>query len=108
MAAVDELEEAVIDQLMGIMVKSQQEGHDAFKSIQKHLSEQGLLVMLVKLLELIYYKCSTPFERDRDLLGVESDDHFENEESPEKIASEMLDPLAEKMLRLLYLLIKQN
>lgn len=62
--------------------------------------------MIVKLLELIYYKSSTPDERDRDLLEVEIEVNDNHEESPERIASEMLDPLAEKTLRLLYLLIK--
>ena len=64
--------------------------------------------MIVKLLELIYYKSSTPDERDRDLLENEIEVNDNHEESPERIASEMLDPLAEKILRLLYLLIKQN
>lgn len=64
--------------------------------------------MIVKLLELIYYKSSTPDERDRDLLDIEIEVNDNHEESPEKIASEMLDPLAEKILRLLYLMIKTN
>ena len=35
-------------------------------------------------------------------------DFNENEDCPENIAREMLDPLAEKVLRLLHMLIKQN
>jgi hypothetical protein len=65
-------------------------------------------VIVVKLLELIYYKSSTPDERERDLLENEIEVNDNHDESPEKIASEMLDPLAEKMLRFLYLLVKTN
>lgn len=31
------------------------------------------MVMLVKILELIYYKCVTPEQRDKDLLGVQAE-----------------------------------
>jgi hypothetical protein len=65
--------------------------------------------MLIKILELIYYKVVSQPEREKDLLGVEPINPIEQiEESPEHIAMETLDPLAERILRLVYLLIKQN
>jgi hypothetical protein len=63
--------------------------------------------LLIKLLELIYYKVTSVHIRERDLLGIEPPPgSLEDEDIPESIAKEMLDPLAEKILRLLHMLIK--
>jgi hypothetical protein len=64
---------------------------------------------MIKLLELIYYKVTPQAQRDRDLLGVDPGNALDNlDENPEMIAMDYLDPLADKILRLLHLLIKQN
>lgn len=64
---------------------------------------------MIKLLELIYYKVTPSAQRDRDLLGVDPGNALDNlDENPEMIAMDYLDPLADKILRLLHLLIKQN
>ena len=55
--------------------------------------------MVVKILELIYFKSVTQEQRDRDLLGVDKDKPLELiEDTPEVIASEYLDPVADRML----------
>lgn len=64
---------------------------------------------MIKLLELIYYKVTPQAQRDRDLLGIDPGNALENlDENPEMIAMDYLDPLSDKILRLLHLLIKQN
>ena len=64
---------------------------------------------MIKLLELIYYKVTPQAKREKDLLQVELPGNYNAEDDcPENIAREMLDPLAEKVLRLLHMLIKQN
>lgn len=37
---------------------------------QRHLADQGILVLFIKILELIYFKTVPPAKRDHDLLGV--------------------------------------
>jgi len=63
--------------------------------------------MIVKTLELIYYKCTTLAERDHELLGAEPVQE-DMDDRPEIIAKEMLEPLVPKFLTLYHLLIKQN
>lgn len=67
--------------------------------------------MLIKLLELIYYK-TVPFEereqpfpsaKSKGVRKVKMDDN-----DAELIAREYLDPLAEKILKSIFLLIKAN
>ena len=63
--------------------------------------------MMIKLLELIYYKVTPQERREKELLQVELPPNFnKNDDCPDNIASEMLDPLSEKILRLLHMLIK--
>jgi hypothetical protein len=64
---------------------------------------------MIKLLELIYYKVTPQAQRDRDLLGIDPGNALDDlDENPEMIAMDYLDPLADKILRLLDLMIKQN
>jgi hypothetical protein len=74
------------------------------------LAEQGLLPILIKMIELIYYK-TVPYEErepafDSNKVKKKKQEAEDNE--AEIIAREYLDPLAEKILKVLHLMIKLN
>ena len=86
--------------------------------VQTYFAEQGILHMLLKLAELNYYKCTVLKDRAKELLGsaefrlqaVQSiiRDEPTNENSAEKIAEEYLVDLNQKILRVVFLMIRYN
>ena len=107
--ATNSIDQYVLNQInIGIII-AKEDSYNQYMEYQRHLADQGILILFIKILELIYFKTVPPAKRDHDLLGVQSaQELIEVEDTPEAIAKEMLDPLAEKMLRILYLLIKEN
>ena len=51
----------VTQYLINLLRKAKETSRDVYISTQKHLSEQGILHILLKMIELIYYK-TVPFE----------------------------------------------
>ena len=87
--------------------------------IQRYYSEQGILQILIKLAELNFYKSTRVEERAVDLLGKSSfrmqalraimnDRPVEDEIRPEMIADEYLTDLNTTILKIIFLLIKNN
>lgn len=105
----EDIEFNVVYDLIRSISRTKETSSDQYYQLQRHLAEQGILVLMIKLLELIYYKVTPQAQRDRDLLGIDPGNGLDNlDENPEMIAMDYLDPLADKILRLLHLLIKQN
>ena len=86
---------------------------------QTYYAEQGIIEMLIKLAELNYYKSTRVEERIQDLLGsaqqriqavqnMVNEKLEEDEVRPELIADDYLTELNDKILRVIYLLIRFN
>ena len=93
--------------------------HEELNRIQTYYAEQGIVEMLVKLGELNFYKSTRVEERVEDLVGKSqfrrqavrnliNDNIGEDEIRPEHIADEYLTELNDKILRVIYLLIRYN
>jgi hypothetical protein len=92
---------------------------DELIRIQGYYAEQGIIEMLVKLAELNYYKSTRVEERLEGLLGEKqfraqavrsliNDDIGEDEIRPEIIADEYLTELNDKILRVIYMMVRFN
>lgn len=100
----------VIKDLEDILIKAEEELQEKLNKLQSNLAEQGIIDILVKLIELIYYK-TVPFPK-RELAFVfkpkKKGGNITEGDDIEKIAMEYLDPILEKLLKVLHLLIKGN
>jgi hypothetical protein len=58
----------VINELLRAISRAKEAGSDHYALLQRNLAEQGILIMMIKLLELIYYKVTPQALREKDLL----------------------------------------
>ncbi|CDW75428.1 cation channel family protein [Stylonychia lemnae] len=109
----------VLTRLYETLYKAKNNSRDQFIKYQNHLAEQGVLHMLIKLLELIYYKTVPKNERyndnkkqrDKSILSdleIAGQNMFGSRSIPETIASDHLDQVSNQLLRVINVMIKNN
>jgi hypothetical protein len=52
----EDIEFNVVYDLIRSISRTKETSSDQYYALQRHLAEQGILVLMIKLLELIYYK----------------------------------------------------
>ena len=68
LAATEDIEQNVINELLRAISRAKESGSDHYSLLQRNLAEQGILIMMIKLLELIYYKVTPQARRENELL----------------------------------------
>jgi hypothetical protein len=56
LAATEDIELNVINELIRSISRAKEAGQDHYALLQRNLAEQGILIMMIKLLELMYFK----------------------------------------------------
>jgi len=100
----------VLGYLFNVLVAAKDVSRDEFNKVQRYLAEQGNLDILIKLLELIYYK-TIPAEERVVAFQLKQKKRIKNEddeESPEHIAKDYLAAVSDMILRVILMLIKTN
>ena len=52
----EDIELNVINELIRSISRAKEAGQDHYALLQRNLAEQGILIMMIKLLELMYFK----------------------------------------------------
>eukprot|EP00347_Sterkiella_histriomuscorum_P002968 403366109 len=104
---------SALNNLYVILAKAKEKSSDSYNLTQNYLADQGVLHILIKLIELIYYKTVSPIQREKPFDKKKTqpiiDDKSKNkEESVYEIANEHLHSVQELQLRIIYQLIKSN
>ncbi|CDW72551.1 inositol-triphosphate receptor [Stylonychia lemnae] len=105
--------EIVINYINDILNMAKAKDRIFYGQVQTQLAEQGLLQMLLKLLELMYYKTVNYVDRDPPFQsakekGIKDDRKDLDQDEVEQIAQEYLDPAIRSVLKTVHLLIKGN
>lgn len=102
----------ILNDLGNLLLGAKEKSRDKYIEMQCMLAEQGILDILVKLVELIYYKCVPLQEREVAFegkkLASQLKQYDDDETQAEIIANDYLKAIGDKLLRTIFQMIKFN